>query len=71
MFGEGNGFSARNRYQIQPTKTVVAMLSGKADDGDRWTLRGNALEVSDRATHLGITRAGEKESEINISERSA
>ena len=45
------------------------MLSGKADDGDRWTLGGNELEVSDRATHLGITRAGKKESEINISER--
>ena len=69
MFGEGNGFSARSRYQIHPTKTVVAMLSGKADDGDRWTLGENELEVSDRATHLGITRAGKKESEINISER--
>ena len=45
------------------------MLLGKADDGDRWTLGENELEASDRATHLGITRAGEKESEINISER--
>ena len=69
MFGEGSGFSARNRYQIHPTKTIVAMLSGRADDGDSWTLGENELVVSDRATHLGITRAGKKESEINILDR--
>ena len=69
MFGEGSGFSARNRYQIHPTKTIEAMLSGRADDGDSWTLGENELVVSDRATHLGITRAGKKESEINILDR--
>ena len=69
MFGEGSGFSARNRYQIHPTKTVVAMLSGKTDDGDKWTSGENELEVLDRATHLGITRVGKNEFEINISER--
>ena len=60
MFGEGSGFSARNRHQIHQTKTIVAMLSGRADDGDSWTLGENELVVSDRATHLGITRARKK-----------
>ena len=47
----------------------MAILSGRADDGDSWTLGENELEVSDRATHLGITRAGKKESEIIILDR--
>ena len=45
------------------------MLSGKAEYGDSWTLRENELVVSDRATHLGMIRAGKKESEINILDR--
>ena len=69
MFGESSSFSASSRYQIHPTKTVVAMLTGKASEGESWSLGENELGVSDRATHLGITRAGKKESEINISER--
>ena len=69
MCGEGSVFSARNRYQIHPTNTIVTTLSGKAEDGDPWTLEENEQVVSDRKHHLGITRARKKESEINISDR--
>ena len=69
MFGEAGGFSFSNRYQILPTKTIVTMLSGCSEDGDSWSLGENELRVTDSTVHLGITRAGRKESEINTTER--
>ena len=60
MSGEGSVFSARNRCQIHPTKTIVAILSGTAEGGDSLTLGENELVASDKATHLGINRAGKK-----------
>ena len=46
MLGEGSEYSARNRYQIHPTKTIVAMLPGKAEDSDLWTLGDNYAQVT-------------------------
>ena len=69
MFGEAGGFSSSNRYQIHPTKTAVTMLSGSPEDGELWTLGENELKVTDSTVHLGITRVGRKESEINTTER--
>ena len=71
MFNEGKQYSEKHRYEIHPTKTnIVDLVNGsKVNDDMTWNLGDNILSFSDTAIHLGVTRAGKKESDINIDER--
>ena len=71
MFNEGKRYSEKHRYEIHPTKTnIVDLVNGsKVNDDMTWNLGDNTLSFSDTAVHLGVTRAGKKESDINIDER--
>ena len=40
----------------------------KLDENLEWSLGDNQLKLSDSAVHLGITRAGKKESSINVND---
>ena len=66
-----SGFSTRNTYQIHKKR-----LSPCSREMQMMVIRGHWERMSwklasDRATHLGIIRAGKIESEINISERTS
>ena len=71
MFNEGKQYSEKHRYEIHPTKTnIVDLVNGsKVNDDMTWNLGDNILSFSDTAVHLGVARAGKKESDINIDER--
>ena len=69
MLCEADGYSGQNRYQIHPVKTEVASLSNASNEDLKWTLGENVLTLSDKTVHLGLTRAGKKESEMNIKDR--
>ena len=70
MFGEAGGFSGQNRYQIHPVKTQVASLANPVVGEDLIrALNDNELSVTDSTVHLGLIRAGSKESEINVQNR--
>ena len=65
MLCEADGYSGQNRYQIHPVKTEVVSLSNASNEDLKWTLGENVLTLSDKTVHLGLTRAGKKESEMN------
>ena len=71
MFNEAKGYSGKHRYEIHPTKTnvVVAENEHKVKDNPSWTLGENLIQTTDSAVHLGISRSGKKESNINTTER--
>ena len=70
MLYEALNYSKKNRYQIHPTKSCVIDISiYKLDENLEWSLGDNQLKLSDSAVHLGITRAGKKESSINVNDR--
>ena len=71
MFNEAKGYSGKHRYEIHPTKTnvVVAANEHKVKDNPSWTLGENLIQTTDSAVHLGISRSGKKESNINTTER--
>ena len=70
MLREAMIYARKKRYNIQPTKTSIVVLSNKNPDKDcKWSLGDNTVHLSDTAVHLGINRAGEKESSINVKER--
>ena len=48
---------------------VVAANELKVKDNQNWTLRENSIQTTDSAVHLGISRSGKKESNINTTER--
>ena len=70
MLYEALNYSKKNRYQIHPTKSCVIDISiYKLDENLERSLGDNQLKLSDSAVHLGITRAGKKESSINVNDR--
>ena len=70
MLQEALRFARKKRYKIHPTKTCIVLLSNKNPDMDcKWFLGENTIHLSDDALHLGVKRAGEKESSINVKER--
>ena len=57
-------------FSIHTAKTSIVVLSNKNPDKDcKWSLGDNTVHLSDTAVHLGINRAGKKESSINVKER--
>ena len=70
MFNEAKGYSGKHRYEIHPTKTnvVVAANEHKVKDNPSLTLGENLIQITDSAVHLGISRSGKKESNINTTE---
>ena len=48
-------------------KTQVASLANPIiGENLVWTLKDNELSLTDSTVHFGLTRAGRKESELNI-----
>ena len=69
MLYEALNYSKRKRYNIHPTKTSVVDISVyKLNEEFKWTLGEDEITLSENTT-LGITRAGKKESSLNVSER--
>lgn len=70
MLYEALNYSKRKRYNIHPTKTSVVNISVyKLNEEFKWNLGDNEISLSGQTTHLGTTRAGKKESALNVSER--
>ena len=70
MLQEAVRFARKNRYNIHPTKTYIAVFSNQNPDKNKsWTLSETPVTLSDSSLHLGITRAAKKESSINVNER--
>ena len=70
MLYEALNYSKRKRYNIHPTKTSVVDISVyKLNEEFKWPLGEDEITLSENTTHLGITRAGKKESSSNVSER--
>ena len=70
MIHEALNYSKKNRYQIHPTKSNVVDISiYKLNEDLKWFLGENPIRLSERAIHLGITRAGKGESVFNVNDR--
>lgn len=70
MLNEALTYSKQKRYKIHPKKTSVVDISlYKLNKELTWSLGENEILVSDNTIHLGITRAGKKESSLNVSDR--
>ena len=71
MLNESKGYSKKYRYEIHPNKTNVVVMANerKVKDNPTWTLGEDLIQTSESAVHLGINRAGKKESNINTTER--
>ena len=70
MLYEALNYSKKNRYQIHPIKSSVVDISiYKLNEELKWSLGENLMQLSESAAHLGIIRAGKKESAINVNDR--
>ena len=70
MIYEALNYSKKNRYQIHPSKSNVVDISVyKLNEDLKWFLGENPIRLSERAIHLGITRAGKGESVFNVNDR--
>ena len=67
-------YSCMERYQLQPTKSVVIPVKGRRKSADReteWKLGEDNMPVVDKTTHVGVLRTNTNKStghvENNIS----
>ena len=66
MLYEAFNYSQKHRYQIPPIETsVVAISIYKLNEDLKWTLGENVINRFERSVHIGITRAGKKETSLN------
>ena len=62
LIDEGGDYCGMERYLLQPVKSVVMPVPGKArkttDSGDfTWTINGDLMPVVKEATHMAIKRS--------------
>lgn len=70
MLWEAVRYARKYRYKIHPTKTHISVISNlKTEKDSTWKLGEISIKLSDSSVHLGMTRAGKKESSINVNER--
>ena len=62
LVDEGGDYGVMERYLLQPVKSVVMPVTGKArkttdSDDFTWTINGDPMPVVKEATHMGIKRS--------------
>ena len=62
LVNEGDDYSGMERFLLQPVKSVVMPIPGKArkttnTDNFTWTIKGEPMPIVQEATHMGIKRS--------------
>lgn len=62
-------YAKQHHYKINTLKTRILYCSKHPSVDECWEMNGIGIKPSDSAVHLGVTRSGVKEVELNIEER--
>ena len=62
-------YAKQHHYKINLLKTRILDRSKHPSVDECWEMNGIDIKPSDSAVHLGVTRSGIKEVELNIEER--